>query len=468
MNYTFDNIAGYEKEKSELMRLCEIFNNREKYEAKGAKLPKGIIFYGGAGTGKTLFAKVMASACGLETFSINLGKVENESEICKLIRKTFAKAEKHKEPTMIFFDELDKFLPNPDEDYSTDRSKTILSQLLTLIDGMDSVGNIVFVATCNRYSVLPETLTRPGRIDKKIAITNPTYSSRVEILKLYAEKSSCRFEITMEEIAKITIGFSCAALETLINECVLQSDENGFVSKSLVYDRLSEIKNEDITREKFAMDEMIEACCNIGSFVVSRTLNSGDYVLNLDYHTVCNNRFDSLFCYYDDEYMSEDEQEEDELDDYYDNDYDDNDYDDDDCQDFESYFSKEEYLNAITARLAGYACEEVILHKTFNNTISHFALIDTVLLSMADCGMFGVDLHFSYRRQEKLSYSKELEEKLNQVFAETISSCYQKAKSIIEKNVDLIRKLIPILIERKSLDKASCEPILLELGGIQS
>ena len=160
MNYNFDSIAGYETEKEELKRLCEILNHRGKYEKKGAKLPKGIIFYGEAGTGKTLFSKVMASVCGLEVFKIDLGDVENESAICRHIKKTFIKASRRKEPTMIFFDEMDKVLPNDHEDYYTDRSKTILTQLLTLIDGMDSSGNIVFVATCNDYAVLPKTLTR--------------------------------------------------------------------------------------------------------------------------------------------------------------------------------------------------------------------------------------------------------------------------------------------------------------------
>ena len=223
MNYNFENIAGYETEKAELKRLCDIFNNRAKYEQKGAKLPKGIIFYGEPGTGKTLFSKVMASVCGLEVFKIDLGDVENESAICRHIKKTFIKAAKRKEPTMIFFDEMDKVLPNDNEDYYTDRSKTILTQLLTLIDGMDSAKNIVFVATCNDYDALPETLTRPGRLDKKIGIGAPSYSSRVEILKMYAKRSSCRFEMSMEDIAKICSGFTCAALETLINDCILQS-----------------------------------------------------------------------------------------------------------------------------------------------------------------------------------------------------------------------------------------------------
>ena len=122
MSYNFNNIAGYETEKQELARLCEIFSNREKYLKKGAKLPKGVIFYGDPGNGKTLFSKVMADVCDLEVFKIDLGDVENESAICRHIKKTFVKASKSKGPSMVFFDEVDKVLPNPDEDYFTDRS----------------------------------------------------------------------------------------------------------------------------------------------------------------------------------------------------------------------------------------------------------------------------------------------------------------------------------------------------------
>ena len=106
MNVNFEKIAGYEVEKQELKRLCDIFNNRVKFQNKGAKLPKGIIFYGESGTGKTLFAKVMASECDLEVLKINISEIEKESDICKLIKKTFAKANRKKEPTMIFL-----FLP---------------------------------------------------------------------------------------------------------------------------------------------------------------------------------------------------------------------------------------------------------------------------------------------------------------------------------------------------------------------
>lgn len=205
------------------------------------------------------------------------------------------------------------------------------------------------------------------------------------------------------------------------------------------------------------MDETIMACCNIASLVVSKTLEDGDYVLNLDYYTVCNNRFNSLFSFYEDKYTRDED----------DDDCDDDDYDNDDCEP-DNYFSKTDYLNAITTRLAGYVAEDVVLHKNYNNTLEHFSIINKLLFTMANCGMFGLELNYFFSRHDRLPYSNALVEKLNQVFNETIDSCYQKAKAIVEKNAELIQNLIPILLEKKVLDKTACELILVELGGIQN
>lgn len=455
MNYTFESIAGYEQEKEELMRLCEIFNHREKYEAKGAKLPKGIVFYGGTGTGKTLFAKVMASVCGLEVFKIDLGDVENEVAICRRIRREFAKASRRKEPAMVFFDEVDKVLPNRNEEYITDRSKTILAQLLTLIDGMDSAGNIVFIATCNQYDALPETLTRPGRIDKKIQIGNPTLSSREAILKMYADRSSCRFALGMDEIAKLTNGFSCAGLETLVNECILQSDENGFVSEKLIHDRISEIKAEDIPRTRSAMDDGVRACRNIGAFVVAKTMNDGGYVLNLDRDTVGNDFFNGLLSDFDSDYERGD---------------DDGDYDYDEEEGEEDMparsYSKNDFMNAIVVCLGGYAAEEIVLHKLYENVKYDLTLADDILFAMSESGMLGLAHRYSERREEYMCYSDAWTDRVYTMFDEIIEAGYEKAKAIIEKNETLIRRLIPILVERQVLERKDCEPILAQLGGI--
>ena len=108
MNCKLTDVAGYAQEKEELKRLCEIINNRDMYLARGAKLPKGIIFYGETGTGKTLFAKVMASLCNLEMISIDLGNLADKNSLLKRIKKAFESARKCSKPTMIFFDEMTK------------------------------------------------------------------------------------------------------------------------------------------------------------------------------------------------------------------------------------------------------------------------------------------------------------------------------------------------------------------------
>lgn len=460
MNYNFDCIAGYEEEKEELKRLCEIFNNRAKYEKKGAKLPKGIIFYGGAGTGKTLFAKVMASVCRLNILKIDLGESNGETDICKQIRKTFAQASRSKTQTMIFFDELDKVLPNDSEEYYTDRSKTVLAQLLTLIDGMDNGNNIVFVATCNYYDDLPETIVRPGRIDKKISLGNPTYSSRVEILKMYAKKSSCRFEMSMEELAKLCTGFSCAALETLINECILQSDENNTVSEELIKSKFFEIKNEDIPRKRSSAEDTVIACANIGSFIVAKTFNDGGYTLTVEQSTVCNAFFDSVIfnCKNDD------------YDDY--DDYCDDDDDEDEivntvengtsCE----CYSSADFLNTVTVILGGYVAEELIFHKIYNNMSGRFSSIDGILMNMSKNGMLGLDMIYSSYHDGEISYTDEFIERIEKRFVEITNECYIKAKEIVSKNEKLLRELIPILVEKETIGKNDCEVILNDLGGI--
>lgn len=484
MSYTFDDIAGYKIEKEELKRICDVLANRELYREKGAKLPKGIIFYGEAGTGKTLFAKVLADVCGLYTFKIDIGNLDSSAQICKEIRKTFDKAARRKEPSMIFLDELDKLLPNDEEHYHTDQSKMVLAQLLTLIDGMNSANNFIFVATCNEYSELPDTLVRPGRIDKKINIGRPTYGSRVEILKFYANKSSCTFEISMEELAQLCSGFSCSALETLVNECIIQSDQNNFVSKRLVTERILEVKQEDIPRKPCGIKATINACRNLGTFVVARSFNNGKYLLNLQYSNLGNNFFNKILAEYDSEY---------EDDDFYveDDDYDDSENDEDfdimaENREIEEYvaehgedclrdeeeeecnlFCKQDLLNAICVLCGGYVAEEVVLGKTYDNLFGYFTNIQAILLNMSGQGMFGIDNIYSVWRNQKLPYSMDFMERLDAKLAMTLSNCYRIAEKIITKNKDLIEKMIPILIEKEYMDSSVCEPILEALGGIR-
>lgn len=477
MKNTFDDIAGYAREKEELQKLCEIINNRRSYLEKGAKLPKGIIFYGETGTGKTLFAKVLASACSLKVLTIDAKNFSDGRAISKQIRKAFAAAARSKEPAMIFFDEIDKVLPC--ENYSTDTSKMILTQLLTSIDGMDSGGNFIFVATCNYYFDLPETLVRPGRIDKKIHIGTPDYGSRVDILKLYMNKTPCKFELPPEELAKLIPGFSCAALETMVNECVLHSDDNLFVSEKLIRDVISENLTQDIPRNSPTQADFANACRNIGCFVVAKNFDDGDYLLRLGDDTVCNLYFNGLIASHDDDYDDEDgidfgaaaDMDECDEDNYGDDDYDDDDYDDDDYDDDENdavscYYSEEDYLHAICALMGGIAAEEIVLNKTYDNIGRLLYSADAVMTGMSYNGLLGSELRYSIPRAQNLPYMSQRIDAINAALDKIAFECLQTARNIVETNASLIKRLIPILVQKRSIFKKDCEEIVASLGGV--
>ncbi len=394
MNNAFENIAGYPAEKEELKKLCDIFVNREKYLKKGAKMPKGIIFYGEAGTGKTLFARVLAEECGLYTYKIDIADMDNSVRICRKIKKVFDRAAKRMQPSMIFFDELDKLLPNAEEEYYTDQAKMILAQLLTLIDGMGSSHNFIFVATCNSYGNLPETLVRPGRIDKKISIGKPTYKSRAEILQYYADNSSCKFEIGMDELAGLCSGFTCSALETLINECVLRSDDYNCVSKKLITEKILEIKQEDIPRKTSGVSDTINACRNIGYFVVAKSFNKGQYLLNLEDDNLSNNFFNKILSEYDrdyedDDYYADDDDDYDEEDDNFDIDLENREiteYIEEHGDDFlheneaNKYFSKTDLMHTICVLCGGLAAEQVVFHRVYDNLCGDLSNIYAILV----------------------------------------------------------------------------------------
>lgn len=454
-------IAGYQKEKEELLTLIEIFNNREKYIAKGATLPKGIIFYGDPGNGKTLFAQVLAESCKLQRINIRLSDQATDVNICRQIRHAFAKAEKNRCPTMIFFDELDKFLPNDYEQYHTDRAKSILAQLSTLIDGMEKTSNVVFVATCNAYDALPENLVRAGRFDKKIALDFPDLSSRKEILSLYLTASLAQFEMSIDSVAKLTQGFSCAALKTLVNECLLRSDTACFVSEALIRDKIREIKEENLTAERSDLDKMIDAVRNVGAFLISRSYHNAPYLLTLENNTVGSAFLDRILINAqrdDEDYYDEDEDE------------DEDDFPEEIRHEMQSTknapFSRNDYLAAITAILGSYAAEEIVFGKIYNNLQMILDSLDTILFHMSKNGMLGLSLYFKDRPYSDFSYPDSFFEKLLTAFSEIREDCYQKARNLIEKNKTLLEKLAATLVQRESLEKAECEALLTELGGI--
>ena len=465
MNYTFYDIAGYEAEKEILVGLCDILCNRKKYISKGGKVPKGIIFYGDAGTGKTLFAKVLADHCGLYTYRIVVDNNEPITKISRKIRNAFESAARRAESTMVFFEDIDRFLPSSDEESYLDQSRKILALLLRLID--NSPSSVTFVATCNGYGGLPQALLQAGRIDKMINIDLPNYSSRVEILRHYLSQSGCMLGFTFAELANLCTGFSCSALEKLVNECVVYADSNNFVSKEIVTEKIQEVSQAAVPSKNASIADTINACRNLGRFIVAKTFNNGGYCLDLEQSNLGNYFFNITLSDYDN-YAS------DGYDDDYD-DYDDDDYicGDDECGGFDEtkeeknmYVGKTDLLNTICVLCGGLAAEHIVFNKTYGNTQKTLSYINSILLNMSEQGMFGIENIYSPYRNSKLPYSVTYIEKINALFDKTMLDCYKIAEEIIQKNKKLIKKLIPILLDKGQLTDCVCEPILKELGGI--
>ncbi len=441
MNTYFPMIVGYDAEKEELKRFCDVLNRREEIEEKGATLPKGIIFYGPTGSGKTLFAKALADQCNLKTYTIDASNMDHATSINRNIRKAFRRAEKHSAPAMVIFDEIDKFLPNDDANYHTDRTQAVLTQLLTLIDGINSANNVVFVATCNDYSLLPPMLVRPGRIDKKIYLGYPDLATREALLQHYFAKSPCQLERPFHEVAKLCAGFSCAAIETFVNECILLSDEQDMVSKELILNKIAEIKNETIAATPSATERKIMACKNVGHWMVAHKFQPADYTLSCEPFYLGNCYFNAIAESFDDRYTVDNEETDCD-------DYDEDDYSDENTVTIHS--TKKVIMQTICVALGGYVAQELYLHRTYKN-YTELSLIDDLILYMFNNGMLGLDLYYCEHRAEQLPYSGDHYDHLNEAFDNIINDCYNRTKEILTKYYSFMEDLIPHLAEREYL-----------------
>ena len=195
----------------------------ELFEKIGVEAPKGVLLYGPPGTGKTLLAKAVAGETNAHFISLSgpeiMGKYYGESE--ERIREIFNQAEENS-PSIIFIDEIDSIAPKRDE-VSGEVEKRIVSQLLTLMDGMKSRGKVVVIAATNRPDSIDPALRRPGRFDREIEIGIPDEEGRNEILSIHTRGMPIDEKVDLKQIAKTTHGFAGADLEVLSKEAAMRS-----------------------------------------------------------------------------------------------------------------------------------------------------------------------------------------------------------------------------------------------------
>src|SRR6267143_5014830 len=221
---TYDDLGGLKKEVQKIREMVELpMRHPELFEKLGVEAPKGVLLYGPPGTGKTLLAKAVAGETNSHFISLSgpeiFGKYYGESE--ERLREIFKQAEDGA-PSIIFIDEIDSIAPKREE-VTGEVEKRVVSQLLTLMDGMKSRGKVVVIAATNRPDSLDPALRRPGRFDREIEIGIPDEEGRKEILNIHTRGMPLNDKVNLEQIAKVAHGFVGADLEILAKEAAMRS-----------------------------------------------------------------------------------------------------------------------------------------------------------------------------------------------------------------------------------------------------
>lgn len=227
---TFDDVAGCDGAKLELVEVVDFLKQPEVYSANGCRIPRGVILDGPPGTGKTLLAKAVAGESGVPFISISASEfVEMFVGVgASRVRDIFAQAKKNA-PCIIFIDEIDAVGRQRGAGFAggNDEREQTINQLLVEMDGFDGNPGIITIAATNRADVLDQALLRPGRFDRKITVDLPDFKGRARILGVHARGKPLEPDVDLEAIARRTPGFSGASLENLMNEAAITAAREG-------------------------------------------------------------------------------------------------------------------------------------------------------------------------------------------------------------------------------------------------
>ncbi len=227
-NITFDSVAGADEAKQELQEVVQFLKNPKKFTSLGARIPKGVLLVGAPGTGKTLLAKAIAGEAGVPFFSTSGSEFEEMlvGAGASRVRDLFGKARKAA-PCIVFIDEIDAIGRRRGTVLGSNHTEQTLNQILVEMDGFDTSTNVIIIAATNRPDVLDPALLRPGRFDRTVTLDIPDLEGRKSILAIHSKNKPLEPHLSLEKIAKRTVGFSGADLENMLNEAaILTAKEN--------------------------------------------------------------------------------------------------------------------------------------------------------------------------------------------------------------------------------------------------
>jgi cell division protease FtsH len=442
---TYKDVAGADEAVEELQEIKEFLENPKKFQALGARIPKGVLLYGPPGTGKTLLARATAGEAGVPFFSIS-GSDFVEMFVgvgASRVRDLFEQA-KQASPCIIFIDEIDAVGRHRGAGLGGghDEREQTLNQLLVEMDGFELKDNIILIAATNRPDILDPALLRPGRFDRQIVVDRPDRKGRREILEVHAKGKPLAKEIELDVLAAGTPGFTGADLQNVINEAALLAARRG--KKMIGQDELEEgimrvIAGPEKKSRLFSEKERkITAFHEMGHALVGYYLDETDEVHKISIVSRGQALGYTISLPSEDRYLT----------------------------------TKGTLMDQMAMTLGGRAAEELVFHEVTTGAANDLEKVTHTAKQMIM--RFGMseklgprvlgrnhDMPFLGREMgAEPDYSDEIAKEIDDEIRRVIEESHEKAIQVLREHMEELHRLSAILIERETIDKEEFERLL--------
>jgi cell division protease FtsH len=434
---TFEDVAGVEEAKEELQEIIEFLKYPKKFQALGAKIPRGVLLVGPPGSGKTLLAKAVAGEAAVPFFSISGSEfVEMFVGVgASRVRDLFDQAKKSA-PCLVFIDEIDAVGRQRGAGLGGghDEREQTLNQLLVEMDGFEPNNGIIIIAATNRPDILDPALLRPGRFDRRIIVDNPDTKGRRAILEVHARGKPMAEDVNLDTLAKRTPGFSGADLANMVNEAALLAARRN--KRRIFRDDMDEAIERVIagpqrrSRVLTAKEREIAAFHEAGHALVSKVVPGSDTPHKV---TILPRGMALGYVMYappEDKYT----------------------------------YTRQEILARITAGLGGRVAEEVVFGEVTTGAQNDFEQATELARRMVtEYGMSNKLGPLSLGKRhgpvflgrdlvESRNYSEEIAYEIDKEIRRIIDECYEKARTVITEHREALDRIAVGLLDRESIE----------------
>jgi cell division protease FtsH len=441
----FKDVAGVDEAVEELQEIKEFLENPKKFQALGARIPKGVLLYGPPGTGKTLLARAVAGEAGVPFFSIS-GSDFVEMFVgvgASRVRDLFEQA-KQASPCIVFMDEIDAVGRHRGAGLGGghDEREQTLNQLLVEMDGFELKDNIILIAATNRPDILDPALLRPGRFDRQIVVDRPDRNGRRKILEVHSKGKPLASEIDLDTLAAGTPGFTGADLANLVNEAALLAARRG--KKVIEQEELEEgimrvIAGPEKKTRLFSEEERkITAYHELGHAIVGHFLDQESEVHKISIIGRGQALGYTISLPREDRYLT----------------------------------TKQNLMNQLAMTLGGRAAEEIVFNEVTTGAANDLEKVTHTAKQMIM--RFGMseklgprvlgrnhDMPFLGREMgNEPDYSEEIAREIDDEIRRVIEEAHDTATRVLRENIDDLHRISMILIERETIDKDQFERLL--------